>query len=107
MKKLDFAKENGLIPAVIQDFETNEVYMVGYMNEESLRLTVESGIVHFWSRSKKRIWKKGESSGNILKIKGIRQDCDDDALLISVELSGVAVCHTGNKSCFFKNTLEN
>ena len=107
MIKMDFAKENGLIPAVIQDFKTNEVYMVGYMNEVSLRLTVESGIVHFWSRSKKRIWKKGESSGNILKIKEIKQDCDDDALLISVELDGAAVCHTGNKSCFFKNSFEN
>ncbi len=91
-----------LIPTIIQDLVTKEVYMLGYMNDDSLVLTKQTGYVHFWSRKRKKIWKKGETSGNMLKVRGTFQDCDKDALLIQVELIGKNVCHTGNKSCFIK-----
>lgn len=91
-----------LVPAVIQDFKTDEVLMVGYMNKEALELTLSSNQVHYFSRSKQRIWKKGESSGNVQNVKDILLDCDSDTLLVKVEQVGVA-CHTGRKSCFFKS----
>ena len=94
--------EKGLIPAVIQDCVTGEVLMVAYMNEESLNKTVESGLTWFWSRSRKKFWQKGETSGNIQRVKDIYYDCDQDTLLIKVEQSGPA-CHTGSRSCFFRN----
>jgi len=93
--------EKGLIPAIIQDINNNEVLMMAYMNKESLRLTLEGGTTHFWSRSRQRLWKKGETSGNIQEVKEILYDCDEDTLLIKVEQKGVA-CHTGNRSCFFR-----
>ncbi len=98
-------RTSGLIPAVIQDYKTGEVLMVAYMNRESLNKSLTTGTTWFWSRSKKKLWNKGETSGNIQKIKAIKYDCDGDALLISVEQVGNA-CHTGNRSCFYR-TLKN
>ena len=93
---------NGLIPAIVQDAETNQVLMLAYMNEESLRLTLEKGETVFWSRSRGELWHKGETSGNIQKVIEIRVDCDADTLLILVHPAGPA-CHTGNQSCFYRN----
>lgn len=93
--------EKGLIPAVIQDYKTNEVLMVAYMNKLSLKKTLETKKTHFWSRSRKKLWLKGETSGNFQLVKKIFYDCDGDCLLIKVKQIGVA-CHTGNRSCFFR-----
>jgi GTP cyclohydrolase II len=101
IKKIDFKKGNGLVPAIIQDKKTGGVLMLGYMNEEALRLTLETKLVHFWSRSRNKIWLKGEESGNKLKLIGITTDCDYDTLLVFAELIGKNICHTGKKSCFF------
>lgn len=103
MKKApNFRKNNGLIPAIIQDSKTNVVHMLGYMNKEALLKTQATGIVHFWSRSRKKLWMKGEESGNMLQVKEILEDCDNDTLLIKVKLFGKNVCHTGNVSCFYE-----
>jgi len=93
--------ERGLIPAVAQDHATGEVLTLAYMNEEALRLTVEKGEVHFYSRSREEIWRKGETSGNVLRLRQLRYDCDGDALLALVEPTGPA-CHTGERSCFYR-----
>ena len=93
---------NGLVPAIVQDAETKEVLMMAYMNEESLKLTLEKGETVFWSRSRNEIWHKGATSGNIQKIIEVRVDCDADALLILVHPAGPA-CHTGERSCFYTN----
>jgi len=93
--------EKGLIPAIIQDAANGDVLMLGYMNEESLKRTLDSGQVWFYSRSRQELWHKGETSGNYLNVRSIFRDCDDDALLIQVEATG-PVCHTGNRSCFFR-----
>jgi phosphoribosyl-AMP cyclohydrolase len=90
----------GLIPAIIQDAKTKDVLMMAYMNAESLKLTLSSGEVWFYSRSRQELWHKGATSGSILKVKEIWQDCDKDTLLISVDAAGPA-CHTGNRTCFF------
>lgn len=90
-----------LIPTIIQDYKTLEIYMLGYSNKESLEKTKSTGLVWFWSRSRQELWMKGEESGNKLKVVGMFFDCDKDSLLIKVELIGKNVCHTGNKSCFF------
>lgn len=97
--KLDFEKENGLVPVIIQDDRTQQVLMLGYMNEEAVELTQKDGRVHFFSRTKNRIWLKGETSENYLYVKSIKEDCDSDALLIQVKPAG-NVCHTGTFSCF-------
>ncbi|MBO8130077.1 MAG: phosphoribosyl-AMP cyclohydrolase [Candidatus Marinimicrobia bacterium] len=97
--------EKGLVPAVIQDHKSNEVLMVGYMNKESLSITLKEGRTCFWSRSRQTLWRKGETSGNIQYVKEIYADCDKDALLIKVEQIGPA-CHTGNRSCFFNEILS-
>ena len=89
----------GLIPAIIQHARSGEVLMLGYMNEEALRLTIESGLVTFWSRSRQSIWQKGETSGNLLRLVELRQDCDGDTLLVLAEPAG-PTCHTGEPSCF-------
>jgi phosphoribosyl-AMP cyclohydrolase len=102
---LDFAKSNGLVTAVIQDQSSGRVLMVGYMNEEAFRRTVESGYATFYSRSRGRLWLKGESSGHRLVVKRIQTDCDRDAVLVEVEALGPGVCHEGYRSCFFR-TLE-
>ena len=92
---------NMLIPTIIQDNESKAVYMLGYSSAKSLEKTKQTGYVWFWSRSRKKLWMKGEKYGNKLKIKNIFFDCDQDALLIEVSLEGKNVCHTGNLSCFF------
>ena len=97
---IDFSKGKGLAPAIIQDYQNGIVYMLGFMNEETLEKTKETGWVYFWSRNKKRLWMKGEKSGNKLKVKRILIDCDSDTLLVKVELNGTNVCHTGNRTCF-------
>ena len=94
-------KDNNLIPAVIQDYKTKEVLMVAYMNKEAVEETLKKGLTTFYSRSRKRLWTKGEESGHIQKVKEIRVDCDEDCLLILVEQIGGA-CHTGNYSCFYR-----
>lgn len=98
---VNFDKLNGLIPAIIQDYKTNEVYMLGFMNNESLEQTIKLGKVVFWSRSRNKLWMKGEESGNTLQVKNICIDCDKDTLLIKTKLIGTNVCHTGNKTCFY------
>ena len=103
MEFIDFNKGNGLVPAVIQDNNTLQVLMVGYMNEEAFKKTQEEGKVTFFSRSKNRLWTKGETSGNFLIVKEITIDCDNDTLLIKVNPAG-PVCHTGRKSCFGEET---
>jgi phosphoribosyl-ATP pyrophosphohydrolase/phosphoribosyl-AMP cyclohydrolase len=93
--------ERGLVPCVAQDAGTGEVLTLAYMSQESLRLTVQTGEVHFYSRSREQIWRKGETSGNVLRLRGLRYDCDGDALLALVEPAGPA-CHTGERSCFHR-----
>ncbi len=95
---------DGLVPAIAQDIATGEVLMLAYMNEESVKLTLETGLVHYYSRSRKELWKKGETSGNIQELKGFSYDCDGDTILLKVNQRGVA-CHTGKYSCFF-NQVE-
>ena len=99
LEQLDWAKGKGLLPAVVQHWRTGEVLMLGYMNAEALVATRKSRFVTFWSRSKQRLWKKGESSGNVLAVKSIRADCDRDTLLIEAEPHG-PTCHLGTVSCF-------
>jgi phosphoribosyl-ATP pyrophosphohydrolase/phosphoribosyl-AMP cyclohydrolase len=98
--------EKGLIPAIVQDADTLDVLMLAYMNEESLRLTLETGETHFWSRSRQCLWHKGETSGHIQEVRDVRLDCDSDTLLIKVAQRGKA-CHTGRWSCFFKQIDRN
>jgi len=93
--------ERGLVPVVVQDAKTKEVLMLAYANEEALRKTFETGYAHYWSRSRKKLWMKGETSGNVQKVVEVRIDCDNDAILYIVEQKGVA-CHTGNYSCFYR-----
>lgn len=92
-----------LVPTIIQDEKSLEIYMLGYSNDESLKKTMSTGYVWFWSRSRNKLWLKGEESGNKLLVKQIGTDCDNDSLLIKVELIGTNVCHTGNKTCFYKS----
>lgn len=94
--------KNGLIPAIIQDYKSSEVLMLAYMNGESLKRTLKLKKTCFWSRSRKEFWVKGETSGHFQFVKGIQYDCDADALLIKVRQVGAA-CHTGNRSCFYRN----
>jgi phosphoribosyl-AMP cyclohydrolase len=99
---VDFAKSGGLVPAIIQDHRTGEVLMLGFMNAQALEETQRSGEVTFFSRSRNKLWKKGESSGHVLKLRELRLDCDADALLLRVEPLGPGVCHEGYRSCFFR-----
>ena len=103
---LDFKKMGGLVTAVIQDHDSGRVLMVGFMNEEAFRKTVETGYATFFSRSRNKLWLKGETSGHRLVVKDIATDCDRDALLIRVEAQGPGVCHEGYQSCFFRR-LDN
>lgn len=98
--ELVYDKE-GLIPAIVQEDETKDVLMMAYMNREALEQTVASGFTHFWSRSRKKLWKKGETSGHLQEVKSILYDCDRDTLLIRVNQRGPGACHTGHRSCFF------
>ncbi len=97
---IDFEKQDGLIPVITQDNQTNEVLMLAYMNKEALELTLSTNFAHYFSRSKQRIWKKGESSNHTQEVVSISLDCDNDTILLKVNQNGVA-CHTGRKSCFF------
>ena len=106
MIKLDFEKIGGLVPAVVQDYQTGEVLMLAFMNEEAWRATLLSGQATYYSRSRQTLWVKGETSGNLQLVKEIRVDCDDDTVLLKVEQLGGAACHTGYRSCFFKQ-IEN
>jgi len=99
---VDFEKNGGLVPVIVQDADTNEVLMLAYMNEEALNLTQQTGYAHYFSRSRNKLWKKGESSGHTQEVKDILIDCDNDTILLKVKQNGVA-CHTGRKSCFFTN----
>lgn len=103
--KLDFEKMGGLVPAIIQDNNTGKVLMLGFMNEEALRETKESGMVTFFSRTKNRLWKKGETSGNTLQVVNMTADCDNDTLLIKATPAG-PVCHTGSDTCFGEKNIE-
>jgi phosphoribosyl-ATP pyrophosphohydrolase/phosphoribosyl-AMP cyclohydrolase len=104
VSKLNF-NEKGLIPAIIQDADTGEVLMLGYMNEESLRKTLATGEAWFYSRSRKKLWHKGETSGNIIKVVKIWRDCENNSLLVKGHPTG-PVCHTGNRNCFFSELTE-
>lgn len=96
---VDFAKGNGLVPAIVQDAVTRRILMLGYMNEEALHITKERGLVTFWSRSRQKLWTKGETSGNYLQVREILEDCDGDTLLVKAIPTG-PVCHTGADTCF-------
>jgi phosphoribosyl-AMP cyclohydrolase len=99
---IDFDKSGGLVPAIIQDHQSGDVLMLGFMNSISLAVTQRSGEVVFFSRSRNKLWKKGESSGHVLKVREVRVDCDADAILVRVEAIGPGVCHEGYRSCFFR-----
>ena len=100
--ELAFGKMGGLIPAIIQDYQTGDVLMLGFMNEAALTETQRGGEVVFFSRSRNKLWKKGESSGHVLKVRELRIDCDADAILARVEPVGPGVCHEGYRNCFFR-----
>ena len=102
IEKIDFEKQDGMVPVIVQDSTTNEVLMLAYMNKEAVELTLSTNFAHYYSRSKQRIWKKGESSGHTQEIVDIFMDCDNDTLLLKVIQEGVA-CHTGRETCFFTN----
>ena len=102
LDQLDFAKNDGLVTAIAQDHSTGEILMVAFMNKEALRLTLETGAAVYWSRSRKKLWHKGEESGNVQKLKSLYIDCDGDAVLMQVDQVGGAACHTGRRNCFFR-----
>lgn len=101
MIKLDYSKANGLIPAIIQDYQTGEVLMLAFMDEKALQLTLETGKTWFYSRSRNKYWMKGEQSGNTQEVIEVYTDCDSDSVLIKVKQNGGAACHTGNRTCFY------
>jgi len=105
--KIDFAKDGGLVAGIVQDAKTGQVLMLGFLNEESYKKTTESGFVTFWSRTRSKLWMKGETSGNRLRVVSAATDCDNDALLFRVEVEGDGlVCHEGTVSCFTKPIVE-
>jgi phosphoribosyl-AMP cyclohydrolase len=106
MIELDFEKTGGLLPAIAQEADTGEVLMLAYMNQEAWEATLKTGKATYWSRSRQELWVKGLTSGNVQVVKEIRIDCDDDTILLKVEQVGGAACHTGHKSCFYKQ-VEN
>lgn len=99
---LDFAKLDGLLPAIVQDARTGEVLMLGFMNEQAYAETRASGAVTFYSRTRGKLWRKGEQSGHTLRVREVRVDCDADTILVRVEPAGPGVCHEGYRSCFFR-----
>jgi len=104
--EIDFEKSGGLIPAIAQDAETGEVLMLAYVNRESWEETLKSGCATYWSRSRNKLWKKGESSGNVQKIKEILVDCDNDTIVFKVDQIGGAACHTGHRTCFYRKVVD-
>jgi phosphoribosyl-AMP cyclohydrolase len=102
MIRLDFEKCGGLVPTIVQDFESGEVLMLAFMNEEAWKETLRTGKATYWSRTRQELWIKGKTSGNVQQVKEIRIDCDDDTILLKVDQVGGAACHTGYRSCFFK-----
>jgi phosphoribosyl-AMP cyclohydrolase len=98
----NFAKGDGLVPAIVQDAETKEVLMLAYINRQSWEATLKTGKATYWSRSRQKLWLKGETSGHFQLIKNVFIDCDDDTILLQVKQLGEAACHTGHKSCFFR-----
>jgi phosphoribosyl-AMP cyclohydrolase len=102
MQKIDFAKGNGLVPVIVQDYESRDVLMVAYMNEEAWEKTVETGKAHYYSRSRRGLWFKGEESGNFQEVRDAFLDCDNDTILLQVDQIGGAACHEGFRSCFFR-----
>ena len=100
--KIDFAKGNGLVPVIVQDYRTRDVLMVAYMNEEAWEKTQETGKAHYYSRSRKGLWFKGEESGHFQEVKDAFIDCDNDTILLQVDQIGGAACHEGYRSCFFR-----
>lgn len=104
--KIDFAKGNGLVPVIVQDYQSREVLMVAYMNEEAWNKTQETGKAHYYSRSRKALWFKGEESGNFQEVKEVFIDCDNDTVLLQVDQIGGAACHEGYRSCFFRRRAE-
>jgi len=100
--ELQFSKLDGLVPAVVQDDASGEVLMLGFMNAEALAATLQSGDVTFYSRSRRRLWRKGESSGHRLLVRELRVDCDADAILVRVDVLGPGICHEGYRSCFYR-----
>lgn len=106
MIKPDFNKTGGLIPAIVQDYESGEVLMLAFMNEEAWHATLSTGMATYYSRSRQELWVKGKTSGNVQHVKDIRIDCDDDTILLKVEQIGGAACHTGHKSCFFRKVAS-
>ncbi len=103
---LDFEKQGGLVPAIAQDWETGEVLMLAYMNREAFEETVRTGKACYFSRSRSKLWRKGEESGNVQMIKEIRIDCDSDTVVLKIEQMGGAACHTGYRSCFFRKIQD-
>jgi phosphoribosyl-AMP cyclohydrolase len=95
--------DKGLIPAIVQDVGNGEVLMLAYMNQKSFEMTIETGYTHFWSRSRQKYWKKGETSGHVQEVKEILYDCDSDTLLVKVIQHGSGACHTGNRTCFYRS----
>ena len=106
MIKIDFNKMGGLAPAIVQDHATGEVLMLAFMNQAAWEATLKTGKATYWSRSRNQLWVKGETSGNVQKVKEIRVDCDDDTILLKVEQIGGAACHTGHQSCFHKKVED-
>ena len=104
--KLDLEKMNGLVPAVVQDATTGQVLMLAYMNDEAWRRTVETGYATFFSRSRNSIWVKGETSGNKLRVREALTDCDQDAVVLRVDVAGPGVCHEGYQSCFYRSLVD-
>ncbi|OOM74638.1 phosphoribosyl-AMP cyclohydrolase [Clostridium puniceum] len=102
VEQVDFEKSNGLVPAIVQDYETKEVLMLAYMSKESLKNTLEGDTTWFYSRSRKELWNKGATSGHFQYVKDIKIDCDNDTILLLVKQAGAA-CHTGNKTCFYRD----
>ena len=107
MVSLDFSKsDDGLIPAIAQDDDTGEVLMLAYINEEAWQQTLATGLATYWSRSRQELWVKGKTSGHLQKIRDIRVDCDDDAVVYRVEQVGGKACHTGERSCFYRRVED-
>jgi phosphoribosyl-AMP cyclohydrolase len=98
--------EKGLIPAIVQDAESGDILMLAYMNTTSLEMTLDTGYTHFWSRSRQKYWKKGETSGHVQEVRDILYDCDADTLLVKVIQHGPGACHTGNRTCFFRSLVK-